>query len=72
MSFQVRSSKQVRYVRCYSTEMQTVTLIPGDGIGPEISAAVKQIFTTAEVIHALVSAFIFQRSLQTVQWMCNY
>jgi len=26
-----------------------VTLIPGDGIGPEISAAVQQIFAAAKV-----------------------
>lgn len=32
--------------RCQST---TVTLIPGDGIGPEISAAVQQIFAAAKV-----------------------
>lgn len=29
--------------------MKKVTLIPGDGIGPEISAAVQQIFTAANV-----------------------
>ena len=29
--------------------MTTVTLIPGDGIGPEISAAVQQIFSAAQV-----------------------
>lgn len=29
--------------------MQTVTLIPGDGIGPEISAAVMNIFEAAKV-----------------------
>lgn len=29
--------------------MKKVTLIPGDGIGPEISAAVQQIFQTANV-----------------------
>lgn len=29
--------------------MRTVTLIPGDGIGPEISAAVQKIFKVAEV-----------------------
>lgn len=29
--------------------MQTVTLIPGDGIGPEISAAVVKIFEAANV-----------------------
>ena len=27
----------------------TVTLIPGDGIGPEISASVQQIFAAAQV-----------------------
>ncbi|KAL6044609.1 NAD-dependent isocitrate dehydrogenase [Balamuthia mandrillaris] len=32
-----------------SKTKRTVTLIPGDGIGPEISAAVKQIFATAQV-----------------------
>lgn len=30
-------------------QMRTVTLIPGDGIGPEISAAVQQIFEAAGV-----------------------
>lgn len=29
--------------------MQTVTLIPGDGIGPEISTAVMRIFEAAKV-----------------------
>ena len=29
--------------------MQTVTLIPGDGIGPEISVAVMKIFEAAKV-----------------------
>ncbi|CAN7943106.1 unnamed protein product, partial [Ixodes hexagonus] len=32
-----------------STEIRTVTLIPGDGIGPEISASVQEIFKTAGV-----------------------
>ncbi|XP_037268083.2 isocitrate dehydrogenase [NAD] subunit alpha, mitochondrial [Rhipicephalus microplus] len=32
-----------------STEIRTVTLIPGDGIGPEISSAVQDIFKTAGV-----------------------
>lgn len=32
-----------------STNTRTVTLIPGDGIGPEISAAVQKIFSTAQV-----------------------
>lgn len=35
--------------RSYSSGVQKVTLIPGDGIGPEISAAVQQIFTAANV-----------------------
>ncbi|KAI0235694.1 putative isocitrate dehydrogenase [NAD] subunit alpha, mitochondrial [Lamellibrachia satsuma] len=35
--------------REYSSEVRTVTLIPGDGIGPEISAAVQQIFAAANV-----------------------
>ena len=29
--------------------MRTVTLIPGDGIGPEIAVAVQKIFAAAEV-----------------------
>lgn len=32
---------------CY--KVQTVTLIPGDGIGPEISDSVKQIFAASGV-----------------------
>ncbi|EEC06101.1 isocitrate dehydrogenase, putative, partial [Ixodes scapularis] len=32
-----------------STDVRTVTLIPGDGIGPEISASVQEIFKTAGV-----------------------
>ncbi|XP_071844746.1 probable isocitrate dehydrogenase [NAD] subunit alpha, mitochondrial [Apostichopus japonicus] len=35
--------------RCYSQQIQKVTLIPGDGIGPEISSSVQQIFSAAEV-----------------------
>ncbi|KAK4881961.1 hypothetical protein RN001_005280 [Aquatica leii] len=35
--------------RSYSTASKKCTLIPGDGIGPEISAAVQKIFTTAKV-----------------------
>jgi len=33
--------------RAYSAEPRQVTLIPGDGIGPEISAAVQEIFAAA-------------------------
>lgn len=36
-------------VRSYSAETRKVTLIPGDGIGPEISAAVQKIFEAARV-----------------------
>lgn len=32
-------------------QLQTVTLIPGDGIGPEISTAVMKIFEAAKVSH---------------------
>ncbi|EDW56159.1 probable isocitrate dehydrogenase [NAD] subunit alpha, mitochondrial isoform X1 [Drosophila sechellia] len=35
--------------RSYSSGTKKVTLIPGDGIGPEISAAVQKIFTAANV-----------------------
>lgn len=35
--------------RYASTSPRTVTLIPGDGIGPEISSAVQQIFKVADV-----------------------
>ncbi|XP_013413294.1 isocitrate dehydrogenase [NAD] subunit alpha, mitochondrial [Lingula anatina] len=35
--------------RYSSQDARTVTLIPGDGIGPEISAAVQQIFSAAQV-----------------------
>ncbi|XP_072167196.1 probable isocitrate dehydrogenase [NAD] subunit alpha, mitochondrial [Diadema setosum] len=35
--------------RFYSHNVRNVTLIPGDGIGPEISAAVQQIFRAADV-----------------------
>lgn len=36
-------------LRPYSKGVRTVTLIPGDGIGPEISAAVQKIFAVAKV-----------------------
>ncbi|GFR88876.1 isocitrate dehydrogenase [NAD] subunit, mitochondrial [Elysia marginata] len=35
--------------RRYSSQNRLVTMIPGDGIGPEISVAVKQIFSAAGV-----------------------
>lgn len=34
---------------CSASQIQTVTLIPGDGIGPEISTAVMKIFEAANV-----------------------
>lgn len=36
-------------VRLYSGDLKKCTLIPGDGIGPEISAAVQKIFAAAKV-----------------------
>ncbi|XP_045584386.1 probable isocitrate dehydrogenase [NAD] subunit alpha, mitochondrial isoform X2 [Procambarus clarkii] len=44
----VRSAR-LAGARQYSSNVRTVTLIPGDGIGPEISAAVQKIFSSAEV-----------------------
>ncbi|XP_033109404.1 isocitrate dehydrogenase [NAD] subunit alpha, mitochondrial-like [Anneissia japonica] len=41
--------KQWCKVRSYSNEVRTVTMIPGDGIGPEISEAVQQIFQASKV-----------------------
>jgi isocitrate dehydrogenase (NAD+) len=35
--------------RFYSSEVKKCTLIPGDGIGPEISASVQKIFAAAKV-----------------------
>ncbi|KHN79705.1 putative isocitrate dehydrogenase [NAD] subunit alpha, mitochondrial [Toxocara canis] len=45
----LRSGSQVKstIVRSMSTEVRRVTLIPGDGIGPEISASVQKIFEAA-------------------------
>lgn len=40
---------QKNFIRHSSSSIRTVTLIPGDGIGPEISAAVQKIFASAEV-----------------------
>lgn len=36
-----------------------VTMIPGDGIGPEISQSVKDIFSAAGVIDALYTTFLY-------------
>merc|ERR1719153_1168767 len=43
------SGSRAAGVRQYSKDVRTVTLIPGDGIGPEISAAVQKIFAAAKV-----------------------
>src|ERR1700722_15749512 len=47
----MRSRVQLRGIpiKCCSTMKHTITLIPGDGIGPEVSAAVKQILSAAGV-----------------------
>ncbi|XP_014216962.1 probable isocitrate dehydrogenase [NAD] subunit alpha, mitochondrial [Copidosoma floridanum] len=45
---------KVARVNFYSTQVQKCTLIPGDGIGPEISAAVQKIFEAAEVTRCYV------------------
>lgn len=37
------------YFALFVSQIQTVTLIPGDGIGPEISSAVMKIFEAANV-----------------------
>ncbi|XP_040568458.1 probable isocitrate dehydrogenase [NAD] subunit alpha, mitochondrial [Lepeophtheirus salmonis] len=37
------------FIRNYSSGTRRVTLIPGDGIGPEIASAVQRIFSAAEV-----------------------
>eukprot|EP01137_Pigoraptor_chileana_P031857 Opistho-2@20345 len=41
---------QTLFVRSFASEQnRTVTLIPGDGIGPEISKAVQEVFSVAKV-----------------------
>ncbi|XP_015182992.1 PREDICTED: probable isocitrate dehydrogenase [NAD] subunit alpha, mitochondrial [Polistes dominula] len=42
-------STKIGNVRLYSSSARKCTLIPGDGIGPEISAAVQKIFDAAKV-----------------------
>ena len=47
----------IRAVSCIDRLMQgnyTVTLIEGDGIGPEISESVKDIFAAAKVRHGFL------------------
>jgi len=46
MSAMTRSATTARSM---SSNVRTVTLIPGDGIGPEIAASVQRIFAAAEV-----------------------
>lgn len=42
--------KALNLAKLYSTlEKRTVSLIPGDGIGPEISNCVKMVFEAAKV-----------------------
>ncbi|XP_011197717.1 probable isocitrate dehydrogenase [NAD] subunit alpha, mitochondrial isoform X1 [Bactrocera dorsalis] len=45
----VKVSTAPTSARGFASGSRKVTLIPGDGIGPEISAAVQKIFTTANV-----------------------
>ena len=40
--------------RRFASGTQKATLIPGDGIGPEISAAVQKIFQAAKVCMRLI------------------
>lgn len=47
--FKISSPITTPISRKYSSGVQKVTLIPGDGIGPEISAAVQKIFEAAKV-----------------------
>ncbi|TGZ41395.1 Isocitrate dehydrogenase [NAD] subunit, mitochondrial [Temnothorax longispinosus] len=42
-------SSKITGARLYSSKVHKCTLIPGDGIGPEISAAVQKIFDAAKV-----------------------
>ena len=43
------TTRSLSFSRKYSSSVRTVTLIPGDGIGPEIAAAVQKIFAAAQV-----------------------
>lgn len=49
VSFRLQNNFSHYLVRSYGVETRKVTLIPGDGIGPEISAAVQKIFEAAKV-----------------------
>lgn len=46
-----------------TSQIQTVTLIPGDGIGPEISDAVMKIFEAAKVSSVTPWMFTFPQSV---------
>ncbi|EDL95541.1 isocitrate dehydrogenase 3 (NAD+) alpha, isoform CRA_b [Rattus norvegicus] len=48
------NTKQV--TRGFAGGVQTVTLIPGDGIGPEISASVMKIFDAAKIVDGVVQS----------------
>ncbi|XP_073083387.1 isocitrate dehydrogenase [NAD] subunit alpha, mitochondrial isoform X3 [Manis javanica] len=50
----LHNQKQV--TRGFAGGVQTVTLIPGDGIGPEISAAVMKIFDAAKIVDGVVQS----------------
>lgn len=47
--FRQFASTKLSNARLYSQQVQKCTIIPGDGIGPEISAAVQKIFAAANV-----------------------
>jgi len=54
-----------------SRHNSTVTLIPGDGIGPEISAAVQKIFNVAQVRLRVVALVLFLNILRVqvpIEW----
>lgn len=45
----MKVTTSVGAARSFASDARKITLIPGDGIGPEISAAVQKIFTAANV-----------------------
>lgn len=45
----LQTTPRASSARFYSSEIKKCTIIPGDGIGPEISAAVQKIFSVAQV-----------------------
>jgi isocitrate/isopropylmalate dehydrogenase len=48
---------QTGSIRNFASGSKKVTLIPGDGIGPEISAAVQKIFSVGNFFLSLSIAF---------------